>query len=150
MTKDHLVEYQRSRVLNMSQVELVVTLYQGAIRFLHEAITQLEHARYDQSWQKFDRARRIVMHLCATLNPEAGDLTKKFAALYAYVIEQISVANARRDPTVARNCIDILTTLKSGWEELARAQASSIVPEPDASLRVPPPGERTPVLSVEV
>jgi flagellar protein FliS len=124
MNKDRLAEYQRSRVLNMSQIELVVMLYQGAIRFLHEAITLLGEERFDKSWQKFDRARRIVMHLCATLNPEAGDLTQKFSALYAFVIEQISVANARRDPKIARDCIDILVTLKSGWEQLALADAA--------------------------
>ncbi|MEW5874833.1 MAG: flagellar export chaperone FliS, partial [Candidatus Zixiibacteriota bacterium] len=129
MNKDRLAEYQRSRVLNMSQIELVVMLYQGAIRFLNEAITLIGEERYDKSWQKFDRARRIVMHLCATLNPEAGDLTNKFAAIYAFVIEQISVANARRDVALARNCIDILTTLKSGWEELATTQAVPVVPE---------------------
>jgi len=140
MNKDRLAEYQRSRVLNMSQIELVVMLYQGAIRFLNEAITLIGEERYDKSWQKFDRARRIVMHLCATLNPEAGDLTNKFAAIYAFVIEQISVANARRDVTLARNCIDILTTLKSGWEELATTQAAPVVattaPHPNQA-RVP-------------
>jgi len=125
MHKNSLSEYRRSQILGMSQIDLVIMLYQGAIRFLTEGIDMVQAERFDQSWQKFDRARRIVIHLCGTLNRDAGDLAGKFAALYAFVIEQIGVANARRDIDVAQNCIAILTTLKEGWEGLA---AESQVP----------------------
>jgi len=91
-----LSEYRRSQVMGMSQIDLVIMLYQGAIRFIGEAIALIEAGRFDQSWQKFDRARKIVLHLLGTLNPEAGELAGKFSALYAFVVAQISVANARR------------------------------------------------------
>ena len=119
MVNNRLSEYRRSQILGMSQIDLVIMLYQGAIRFLNEAVELLQAGRYDQSWQKFDRARRIVIHLCGTLNRDAGDLAGKFASLYAFVIEQIGIANARRDIEVAQNCISVLTTLKEGWEGLA-------------------------------
>lgn len=122
MYKNRLSEYRRSQILGMSQIDLVIMLYQGAIRFLHEGIDMVKADRFDQSWQKFDRARRIVIHLCGTLNRDAGDLAGKFASLYAFVIEQIGVANARRDIAVANDCINILTTLKEGWEGLAAEQ----------------------------
>lgn len=127
MHKNSLSEYRRSQILGMSQIDLVIMLYQGAIRFLTEAIDLIKAERFDQSWQKFDRARRIVIHLCGTLNRDAGDLAGKFASLYAFVIEQIGVANARRDIDVAENCINILTTLKEGWEGLA-AEAHTTAP----------------------
>ncbi|GAB4318457.1 MAG: flagellar export chaperone FliS [Candidatus Zixiibacteriota bacterium] len=122
MTNPQLSEYRRSQVMGMSQIDLVIMLYQGAIRFLNEAIQMLEAERYDQSWQKFDRARKIVVHMLGTLNFDAGELAQKFASLYAYLIEQITVANARRDADVARQCIDVLNTLKEGWDGVA-AQA---------------------------
>jgi len=126
MANNHLSEYRRSQILGMSQIDLVIMLYHGAIRFLNEAVELLRAERYDQSWQKFDRARRIVIHLCGTLNPDAGDLTGKFASLYAFVIEQIGVANARRDIEAAQNCISVLTTLKEGWEGLA--EENTVIP----------------------
>ena len=125
MVNNRLTEYRRSQILGMSQIDLVIMLYQGAIRFLHEGIELVQAERYDQSWQKFDRARRIVIHLCGTLNQDAGELAGKFASLYAFVIEQIGVANARRDVDVARSCIDVLTTLKEGWEGLAAEEAQA-------------------------
>ena len=108
----------------MSQAELVVTLYQGAIRYLHEAIDLVAAERFDQSWRKFDRARRIVVHLCGTLNRDAGEITDKLSALYAFIIEQITLANARRDERIARDCIEILTTLKEGWDGVAEQEAA--------------------------
>lgn len=123
MPNNHLADYRRAQILGMSQVELVVFLYESAIRNLHEAIDLVTIERFDQSWKKFDSARRIVIHLCGTLNREAGDITDKLTALYAFVIEQITIANARREPQPARDCIDILTTLKEGWEGLAGADA---------------------------
>ncbi len=127
MINNHLSEYRRAQILGMSQIDLVIMLYHGSIRFLKEGIEHVEAGRFDQSWQKFDRARRIVIHLCGTLNRDAGDLADKFASLYAFVIEQIGVANARKDIEVAQNCISVLTTLKEGWEGLA-AEAQAPVP----------------------
>ncbi len=119
LPKDTLAEYRRTQIMGMSQAQLVVMLYQGATRYLYEAIELVRAERYDRSWQKFDRARRIVTHLYGTLNPAAGDLSNKLGSLYAYLIDQITVANARHDIEVAENCIQILTTLKDGWEQLA-------------------------------
>ena len=115
MSQNQLSEYRRTQLFGMSHVELIVMLYSGAIRYLREAIGLIAAERYDQSWRKFDRARRIVVHLCGTLNRDAGDIADKLSALYAFLVEQITVANARRDVKVAEDCIEILTTLKEGW-----------------------------------
>jgi flagellar protein FliS len=141
MTNEHLTEYRRTQLFGMSQAELVVMLYQGAIRFLREAVDLIASERYDQSWRKLDRARRIVVHLCGTLNRDAGELADKLASLYAFIIEQITVANAHRDIEVAENCIQILTTLKEGWVGVAAKEASektgSIVEHPVPAVEAP-------------
>ena len=120
-----LAEYRRTQVMGMSQSQLVVMLYQGAIRFLREAADEVTAGRFDRSWKKFDQARRIVVHLYGTLDPAGGDLTKKLSSLYAFVIDQITIANARRDLTCAESCIQILTNLKEGWEQLVAQEAGA-------------------------
>lgn len=122
--RNNLAEYRRTQVMGMSQAELVVMLYQGAIRYLHEAIDEVRAGRFDRSWQKFDRARRIVIHLYGTLDPAGGELTTKLSALYAFVIDQITIANAQRDVACAESCLQILTNLKEGWEQLAIQEAN--------------------------
>ena len=124
--KNTLFEYHRTQVMGMSQSQLVVMLYQGAIRYLREATDEVRAGRFDRSWPKFDRARRIVVHLYGTLDPAGGELTTKLSALYAFVIDQITIANARRDLGCAESCIQILTNLKEGWEQLAAQQTNQV------------------------
>ena len=131
MTNKTLSAYRHAQIQSMSQIELVIMLYQGSIRFLHEAVEMMEAERYDKSWPKLDRARKIVIHLLGTLNRDAGDLTGKFASLYAFVIERISVANAQRDAAIVRECIDILTPLKEGWEDIAAKEEPTAIPAMD-------------------
>jgi flagellar protein FliS len=148
MSNDQLTEYRRSQVMGMSQVELIVMLYSGAIRFINEAIEHMENGRYDQSWQKFDRARKIVIHMLGTLNFEAGDLAGKFASLYAFVIEQIGVANARRDTDIARQCIDVLATLKEGWDGVVSQEDSAVAASAAAQPATPATPTNRPPLCV--
>lgn len=120
-----LAEYRRTQVMGMSQSQLVVMLYQGAIRYLREAIDEVSAGRFDRSWRKFDQARRIIVHLYGTLDPAGGELTSKLSSLYAFVIDQITIANARRDMKCANDCILILSNLKDGWEQLVAQEAGS-------------------------
>ena len=138
MTNKTLSAYRNAQIQSMSQVELVIMLYQGATRFLHEAVELMDAERYDKSWPKLDRARKIVIHLLGTLNQDAGDLTGKFASLYAFVIERISVANAQRDSAIVRECIDILTPLKEGWEDVAAKERPMVIPPVDPSQQSAP------------
>jgi len=116
--ENHIEQYQRNQVFGMSQRELILMLYDGAIRFLNEGKEAIGNARYDQSWTKLDRARKIVLHLYATLNMEAGQIATDLAALYSYVVEQICVANARRETDKIDVCINVLSTVREGWQQI--------------------------------
>jgi len=121
----HIEQYRRSQVTGMSQKELILMLYRGAIRFLSEAKAAMGSQRYDQSWVKLDRARKIVLHLYSTLNMEAGQVANDLAALYSHIIEQISVANAKREPALIDHCIKVLNTVKEGWEQIPDAEKTA-------------------------
>jgi flagellar protein FliS len=102
----------------MTQRELIVMLYSGAIRYLNEAREAIKMERFDQSWPKLDRARKIVVHLYSTLNLEAGKIAEDLASLYSYVIDQICVANARREIAPIDTCISVLQTVREAWEQI--------------------------------
>ncbi len=114
----HIADYQRNQVAGMTQRELIVMLYSGAIRYLNEAREAIKVERYDQSWPKLDRARKIVVHLYSTLNLEAGKIAEDLASLYSYVIDQICVANARRDIAPIDTCVSVLQTVREAWEQI--------------------------------
>ncbi len=126
--ENHIEQYRLNQVSGMSQKELILMLYRGAIRFLHEAKNALAEQRNDLSWSKLDRARKIVLHLYSTLNLEAGQIASDLAALYSYVVEQICVANAKRETEPIDVCINILSTVKEAWEQLADQDKQGAVP----------------------
>ena len=111
-------QYRLNQVSGMTQRELILMLYRGAIRFLTEAKGALADQRYDQSWAKLDRGRKIVLHLYSTLNMEAGRIATDLAGLYSYIVEQICVANATREAAPIDVCINLLSTVKEAWEQL--------------------------------
>jgi flagellar protein FliS len=115
---DHIEQYRRTQVSGMTQKEMILMLYNGAIRFLTEAKGAIGEQRYDRSCSKLDRARKVVLHLYSTLNMEAGQLANDLASLYSFVVEQICVANAMRETGPIDSCINILGTVKEAWEQL--------------------------------
>jgi flagellar protein FliS len=126
--ENHIEQYRRTQVSGMTQKELIVMLYNGAIRFLTEAKGAIGENRYDQSCSKLDRARKVVLHLYSTLNMEAGPLAGDLAALYSYVVEQICVANATRETPPIDSCINVLATVKEAWEQVPDQEKKGVSP----------------------
>jgi len=149
----HIEQYRRTQVSGMTQKELILMLYNGAIRFLTEAKGAIGEERYDKSCAKLDRARKVVLHLYSTLNMEAGQLANDLAALYSFVVEQICVANAKRETAPVDSCINILSTVKEAWEQLPDQEKSGNQPaigQSQTGEKTAHPEERQPVgLSLE-
>lgn len=132
--ENHIEQYQRSQVAGMSQRELILMLYSGAIRFLSEAKAAISEQRYDRSWAKLDRARKIVLHLYSTLNMDAGRIARDLASLYSYVVEQICVANAKREAEPIDVCINVLSTVREAWEQIPDTEKPGIAPVADSGM----------------
>ncbi len=115
----NLEKYREMQVAGLKQKDLIVMLYGGAIQYLKEAKKHIQNNN-PSGWQaSFDKARKIILHLYSTLNcEEGGMIAEKLQSLYAYVVEQICVANASRDVKVVDDIIPLLDTIKSGWEKL--------------------------------
>ena len=132
--ENQIEQYQRSQVSGMSQRELILMLYSGAIRFLNEARDAINQEKFDRSWTKLDRARKIVLHLYSTLNMDAGKIAKDLAALYSYIVEQICVANAKHEIEPVNTCIEVLRTVSEAWEQIPDAERPGAAPESSGGM----------------
>lgn len=147
--ENYIEQYQRSQVAGMSQRELILMLYNGAIRFLSEAKELIARERYDQSWLKLDRARKIVLHLYSTLNMDAGEIATNLASLYSYIVEQICVANATHQTEAINVCINILTTVRGAWEQIPDTEKPAAVGADNAAVLVGADAQRPVGLSLK-
>ena len=114
---NQLQTYQQIHISGLSQKELIVLLYSGAIRFMEEAKILIEKKDVPGTHDRLNRARNIFLHLLATLNMEAGgELAQKLSGLYAYFIEKITMANVTKNALELDNILPLINDLKTAWE----------------------------------
>jgi flagellar protein FliS len=114
--------YRKTQIETATSGQLVVLLYQGAVRFLSLALTALEEGNIEMAHKSLVKAQDIVLELRATLNPEAGDIAQKLDALYDYMLRRLVEANFRKEGGPVREVLAYLQELLPAWEAAARAQ----------------------------
>lgn len=112
--------YLKQQVSTASPGQLVVMLYDGAIRHCNQAKAELEAKRVSQARRHLVKAQDIVGELMATLNVEAGgELGTQLYRLYDYLFRRIVQANVRRDPAAVDEVVARLTELREAWAAVA-------------------------------
>ena len=137
-----LRSYKTSRANTASREDLLILLYEGAIRFLERAIKEKEANRLSAHKMLLRRALAIITELQSTLNFEkGGDLAEQLFELYGFMIHRITQANITQDMEHCRVVIANLSTLLDGWRDAVRqvkAEAATAIPAPppDAQRRL--------------
>lgn len=110
--------YQQSATQTASPAQLVLMLYDGALLRIEQAIETLAEPRdLTVAHACITKAQRIVDELEISLDHDrGGDISANLAAIYAYVGELLVGGNLRKDPTVLREAIEVLTPLRDTWE----------------------------------
>ncbi|MEE8433829.1 MAG: flagellar export chaperone FliS, partial [bacterium] len=78
--------YTRTNVNTADQRQLILMLYDGAIRNARKGIAKIEARDFEAAHNYLIRARQIVSELLATLRPEkAGEIGQNLKRLYVYL-----------------------------------------------------------------
>lgn len=116
-------QYRATKVETAGSVDLVVMLYQGAVRFIRQAIDALEQDDQKAAHSNFVRAQDIVVELLGSLNREAGgQIATQLAGIYDYAFRRLVLANVKKDPAPAQEVINILRDLGKAWQQIAIQQ----------------------------
>jgi flagellar protein FliS len=114
--------YRTVGAQSSSPLELVVMLYDGAIRFLQEA--RDAHDRKDM-WGRAratSKALAIVAELHNTLNIEDGaSVAADLDRLYDYVMGRLLDVTMKRDASALEEVQRLLGTVRDGWVQLSAA-----------------------------
>jgi flagellar protein FliS len=126
---DMSAAYKQNSVSTASQTELIVMLYDGALRFLQAAVDAVEKNDIQAKAQSSDRALAIVQHLHLSLEiDEANHIAVDLERLYSFVISKIVDGSAQLSTKSFKEAIKVLDTLRSAWSELAQKETSESVP----------------------
>jgi flagellar protein FliS len=120
--------YKTVDAQSRSPLELVVMLYDGAIRFLGEA--RDAHERKDQ-WARaraVSKALAIVGELRSTLNLDEGSsLAVELDRLYDYMMGRLLEVTTKHDLSGLEEVQRLLITVREGWVQVS---ASTSPPRP--------------------
>jgi len=112
--------YQRNAVLTATPEKLVKMLYDGAIKHLEKSrigLADQKTARSQEVGQSLSRAMGILGELRASLDHAAGgQIARDLDRLYEFGLDQLSQANLTRTATGVNNTLQVMRTLKEGWD----------------------------------
>jgi flagellar protein FliS len=114
--------YRRIDAQSRSPIELVVMLYDGALRFVGEARAAAARNDIAARGDAISRAIAIVSELQNTLQiEEGGDIARELDRLYTYVNRRLLDVSAKRDMKALDEVQKLLATLREGWSQAAGA-----------------------------
>lgn len=117
--------YQVTEVQTADQRQLIIMLYDGAIRFLKKAVIKIETQDYEGAHNYLVRSRDVVSELLSTLKPEkAGEVGENLKRIYVYLFNRLVEANLMKDPKIIAEVVRILSTLREAWAAAKPAQHS--------------------------
>jgi flagellar protein FliS len=118
--------YYQTHVQSRSPLELVVMLYDGAIRFLEQAGDAMTARDLSTKAQAMSKAMAIIAELQSTLNlQEGGAVAVQLDALYTHITARLVDANVQRTREPIDEVIALLRLLRDAWSQIATGSASA-------------------------
>ena len=112
--------YEETAVTTQSRGRLVVMLYDGAIKFLKQAVKALQAGDLEAKAQNIGRARDIIFELNTVLDLEAGgEVAQNLRTLYNFMNSHLTQANNSNDVQMMREVIGLLNNLNEGWRAVS-------------------------------
>jgi flagellar protein FliS len=109
--------YQEHAIATQSRGRLIVMLYDGAIKFLNQALRSLESGDVPGKGLYIGKAIAIVAELDTSLDMDAGgEIAVNLRRLYGFMRRHLLEANIRNDAQRIRDVIGLLQDLNEGWK----------------------------------
>ena len=117
--------YRANAVLTATPEQLVVMLYDGAVRFLRQAEIAMGEGAWAHGFEKLARGEAIIDELLATLNMDTGEMSERLQAIYVFCKKTLIEARIQRQGEKIGQVVALLGNLREAWAKLAEQAASA-------------------------
>ncbi len=118
--------YFETQVTTTSQGDLLIMLYDGAIKFLVQSKVKIKEKDYAGKGILLSKAIDVISELDASLNPQkGGDLADNLHKLYFYCNTRLLNANLKLDITYVDEVIKILSGLREAYRQIIQMNAAA-------------------------
>lgn len=107
--------YKQNQVETVSPAQLILMLYNGAIKFIKIARCGLEEKNTEKSHTAIIKVQDIIFELMACLDHGQGEVAGNLYALYDYMNSRLLTANIKKDMEPLCEVEKMLTELRDTW-----------------------------------
>ena len=112
--------YRENAVLTATPSQLVVMLYDGALRFLRKARTAMHERDIESAHNSLRRVEGIVSHLDTVLDHEHDRaLAERLSSVYSFCLAHLARARLDLDAAKVDDVAGLLGELRSVWVQVA-------------------------------
>lgn len=133
-------KYLATQVTTTDQGQLLLMLYDAALKFLNQAKVKIDEKNYAQKGILLAKALDIFAELGSSLNKDkGGELAEGLSNLYHYCNARLLVANLKMDKSVIDEVIKIISGLRDAYAQIIKEGAAAPIPTLDrASAQATP------------
>ena len=110
--------YKKTQVSTASQGDLLLMLFDGAIRFANQGRQAIAEQDMEQANVKLLRAQDIVTELMISLDLDQGEIAENLYQLYSFIYELLVEANIKKDVNLIDQAVRFLTELRDTWRQV--------------------------------
>ncbi len=114
--------YKKTSIQTASKEEILLQLYQAAIKNCKLATSAIENNEIAKKGEHIGKLQDIIIELNNSLDFEVGgDIAKELASLYDYMMYSTTQANIKIDSEPLKGVLTVLQTLYNGWHEAIKS-----------------------------
>ena len=121
-------QYSQVQIQTANKGQLIVMLYQGAIKFMKKALQSMEKKDLEEKGNALIKAQDIILELLYALDQEmlnsGNELALNLQRLYLYAYRRLVHANVRQDEGAIKEILGVMTNLAEAWETVAAGDSS--------------------------
>jgi flagellar protein FliS len=122
LTSPHQI-YQQAAVNTSSPIQLVLMLYDGAIRNVKLGVEGIEERNIQKSSTYLLKAQSIINELIGSLNLDYP-IAQNLLQIYDYMLRRLIEANIKKSKEPALEVLGHLNTLRDAWHQIAKRGSS--------------------------
>jgi flagellar secretion chaperone FliS len=121
-TASQTAAYKQQSILTATPGQLVVMLYDGCLRFLHQAAFAMRDGKPVEAGARLSRAEAIIDELLETLDLEQGGIiASRLQGIYVFCQRHLLEARGAADPEMIEKVGELLGELRDAWAQIASA-----------------------------
>ncbi|QED49592.1 flagellar export chaperone FliS [Cytobacillus dafuensis] len=109
--------YKSNSVTTASPGELTLMLYNGCLKFIHQAKIAIENNQISERNTNIIKAENIISELMVTLNMDL-EVSKNMMTLYDYMHRRLVEANVKNDIAILEEVEELVVEFRDTWKQL--------------------------------